>query len=178
MAGAAPRGLNRPSTAGLTGFSAAAPGDRDSWSLIQILGGRNRTWKWAAILHVEVWFCFTMCTLYSTFRSVIELLLSPHGDDICLQGVWPLSWPLGRIRRLRGLLWGVPGDFSSWKGLCDPTTHFQWDKPPMGSPKVSQGWLQSLPTPPGSSLAHSPGSPAFPIGVGPGSLPGDPVSRV
>lgn len=37
----------------------------------------------------------------STFWSVIESLLSPHRDDICLQGVWPMSWPLGSSRRLR-----------------------------------------------------------------------------
>lgn len=132
------------------------------------------------MLHVECGFAL-QCALYSTFRSVTELLLSPHGDDICLQGVWPLRWPLGRSRRLRplgALLLGVPGDFSSWKGFCDPTTHFQWDKPPMGSPKVSQGVTSASSHTPGSSLAHSPGSPAFPIGVGLGSLPGDPVSRV
>lgn len=42
---------------------------------------------------------------------------------------------------------GVPGGFSNWKGLCDQMTHSQWVRPLTGT-------------------AYSPGSPAFPTGVG------------
>lgn len=121
------------------------------------------------------------CTLWHTVLGH-WLLLSPHkGDASCLQGAWCPGRPLGRSRRPRpvgrtgvrlaaprcapGPRPGVPSGFSSWKGLCDPVTHFQWAKPPRGS----EGVASALPAP-----AHSLGSPAFPIGVRPGSLPGDP----